>query len=226
MYGVPYNCQGCKPGQKHLLSHGDLKFIVVFLTYRHCLYLDKIQNHLQKKQGTFVSISILFCALHHLHYSPKGVSACALERDVLLRSAFMNKIADEVTNPVMRKLQKYARNRTKSDQKRTESGPEAWPTPQPLKIGDLRTDQPEFHHFPVLYCILSFSSGHFTVSIPFWQFLYLTTDLRWSLLVYSSCNHILEQQRKFPPLSLVSQSQRAQCSSSPLSWRRHTHVRP
>ena len=37
----------------------------------------------------------------HLHYSRKEVSACALERDDLLHSTFMNMIADVMTDPSM-----------------------------------------------------------------------------------------------------------------------------
>ena len=39
--------------------------------------------------------------LHHLSYSCKVVSAYTLERNYLLQFAFMNKIADKVTNPNM-----------------------------------------------------------------------------------------------------------------------------
>jgi hypothetical protein len=44
---------------------------------------------------------MLLYTLCCLHYSCKGAFACALERDDLLRSAFMNRIADEVMNPNM-----------------------------------------------------------------------------------------------------------------------------
>src|SRR5258708_15866807 len=44
------------------------------------------------------------CTLHHLHYSHKHVSTCALERNDLMHSAFMNRIADQVPNPDMVKF--------------------------------------------------------------------------------------------------------------------------
>jgi hypothetical protein len=44
---------------------------------------------------------MLLCTLRRLGYSHKTVSAHALKRDNLLHSAFMNRIADEVTNPDM-----------------------------------------------------------------------------------------------------------------------------
>ena len=46
-------------------------------------------------------IATLQMTLHHLSYSRKVVSAHVLERNDLLRSVFMNKIANEVTNPNM-----------------------------------------------------------------------------------------------------------------------------
>ena len=83
---------------KSALSQGDLKFIVALLSRRHCIYLDEIQEQLGNERHISVLIMTLLHALHRLYYTRKGVSACALERDDLLRSAFMNRIADEVTN--------------------------------------------------------------------------------------------------------------------------------
>ena len=100
-YGIPYNPHAHKPGRKRVLSPGDLKFIVALLNHRHCLYLDEIQKQLCNERGTSVSVTTLLSTLRRLHYSRKGVSSRALERDDLLRSAFMNRIADEVTNPDM-----------------------------------------------------------------------------------------------------------------------------
>jgi transposase len=93
-YGVPYNPHAHKPGRKHALSQGDLKFIVALLNYRNSLYLDEIQKQLCNEHRTFVSIRTLLYTLRRLHYSYKGASAHALERDDLLHSAFMNRIAE------------------------------------------------------------------------------------------------------------------------------------
>ena len=101
MYGVSFNPHAHRLGQKHTLSQGDLKFIVALLSRRHCIYLDEIQEQLGNEHHISVSIMTLLHALCHLHYTCKGVSAHALERDDLLHSAFMNRIADEVTNPDM-----------------------------------------------------------------------------------------------------------------------------
>ena len=101
MYGIPYNPYSHKPGWKHILSQGDVRFIVTLLNQRHCSYTDEIQEHLNDKHRVFVLILTLLHTLQHLHYSHKGVSVHALERDNLLCSAFMNRIADKVFNPDM-----------------------------------------------------------------------------------------------------------------------------
>ena len=101
MYGVPYNPHAHRLGRSRTLSQGDVKFIAALLNHRHSIYLDEIQERLHNERGVFVSTTTLFRTLRCLDYSRKGVSARALERDNLLRSAFMNKIADEVTRPDM-----------------------------------------------------------------------------------------------------------------------------
>jgi hypothetical protein len=78
-----------------------VKFIVALLDRTHCIYLDEIQELLRNERHVVVSISTLWRTLHRLHYSHKTVAVRALERNDLLRSAFMNKVADEVFNPEM-----------------------------------------------------------------------------------------------------------------------------
>jgi hypothetical protein len=68
---------------------------------KNSLYLTEIQEALGNERGVFISITTLLRTLRRLHYSRKGVSARALERDDLLRSAFMNRVADKVMNPDM-----------------------------------------------------------------------------------------------------------------------------
>ena len=65
------------------------------------MYLDEIQDQLFSKCGTSVLIATLVNTLCHLYYSCKVISARAMERDNLLQSTFMNRIADKVTNPDM-----------------------------------------------------------------------------------------------------------------------------
>jgi hypothetical protein len=121
MYGVPYNPHAHKPGQKHKLSQGNVKFIVALLKRRHCIYIDEIQDELSDEHGVAISIPTLFHTLHHLHYSHKGVFIRTLERNDLLHSAFMNRIADEATNPNMLMfVDEAARN------KRTSGRPKGW----------------------------------------------------------------------------------------------------
>ena len=100
-YGVSYNPHPSTAGQKWVLSRGDLKFVVTLLNRRHSIYLNEIQKHLGSERGAFVSIAMLLCTLHRLHYSHKRASIHALERDNLLHSAFINRIADKVPNPDM-----------------------------------------------------------------------------------------------------------------------------
>jgi transposase len=100
-YGVSYNPHAHQPGRRRILSQGDIKFIVALLNRRHCSYIDEIQEQLCTERGTTISITTLQRTLRRLHFSHKAVSARALERNDLLRSAFMNNIADVVTNPDM-----------------------------------------------------------------------------------------------------------------------------
>ncbi len=101
IFGTSYNPHAGKAGWRCALSHGDLKFIVTLLTHRHCIYLDEIQKRLYDECGTLVSLATLLTVLHCLQYSCKVVSAHALERNDLLCSAFINTIADIVTDPYM-----------------------------------------------------------------------------------------------------------------------------
>jgi hypothetical protein len=65
------------------------------------MYLDEIQEQLYIERRISVSYATLQRVLHRLRYTYKRVSARALERNDLLRSAFMNRIADEISNPDM-----------------------------------------------------------------------------------------------------------------------------
>ena len=100
-YGILYNPHVQWQGHPCILAPEVLRLVVAHLKCRHCMYLNEIQLELYQWWGTKVSITTLLWTLHHLHYSHKSVSACALERDDLLQSAFMNRIADEVPNPNM-----------------------------------------------------------------------------------------------------------------------------
>ena len=100
-YGVPYNPHARKLGRRRILSPGDIAFIVALLKRRHTIYVDEIQSELSSSRGIHASATTILCTLRRLHYSHKCVSARALERNDILCSAFMNRIADEVPNPDM-----------------------------------------------------------------------------------------------------------------------------
>jgi hypothetical protein len=78
-----------------------VKFTVALLDRKHCTYVDEIQDQLRTERRISISIPTLWRTLRRLHYSNKRVSIRALERNDLLRSAYMNRIAGEVTNPNM-----------------------------------------------------------------------------------------------------------------------------
>lgn len=101
-HGVPYNRHAHRPfGRRRVLLPEDLKLIVALLKQRHCIYLDELQAEIYNIHGVTLSQSSITRTLHHLQYSHKHVSTRALERNNLMRSAFMNKIADQVPNPDM-----------------------------------------------------------------------------------------------------------------------------
>lgn len=101
IYGVPHNPVTRCTGRRRLLTPTDLTFIRGLLDNRHCIYLDEIQDQLLTRRGIKVSVSTILRTLHRFHFSHKSISARALERNALLRSAFMNRIATIVPDPNM-----------------------------------------------------------------------------------------------------------------------------
>ena len=65
------------------------------------MYLDELQDELLTWRGAVVSIPTLLRSLHRLHFSRKSVSVCALERNDLDRSIYMNHFAEIVSDPAM-----------------------------------------------------------------------------------------------------------------------------
>lgn len=88
-------------GRPRRLTSTDITFIRCLLSRKHCLYLDEIQDQLLVHRGLRVSIPTLHRTLRRLLISRKCISARALERNDLLRAAFMNRIATEVPDPEM-----------------------------------------------------------------------------------------------------------------------------
>ena len=114
-YGISCNPHAHQPGRRRVLSREDLKLIVALLNRRHCIYVDEIKAELYNMRGTLLSQTTLLRTLSQLHYSHKIVTVQAWERDNLMRSAFMNRVADEVPNPDMLIfIDEAARNRRAS----------------------------------------------------------------------------------------------------------------
>ncbi|KAF8075919.1 hypothetical protein FPV67DRAFT_1394226, partial [Lyophyllum atratum] len=74
----------------------DIKLISALITRRHTIYLDEIQDELYQHRGICVSVPTLCKTLHCLDTRKVVVSACALEQNHLIRSDYMNRIAEEV----------------------------------------------------------------------------------------------------------------------------------
>ena len=100
-YGIFCNAHTHQPGRHRVLSHKDLKLIVALLNRRHCIYVDEIKAELYSMCGMLLSQMTLLSTLSQLHYSHKIVTVQAWERDNLMCSAFMNRVADEVPNSDM-----------------------------------------------------------------------------------------------------------------------------
>jgi transposase len=97
-YGVAYNHHAHKSGRPRKLSPLDIKFVGALVEQRHCIYLDEIKQALYEQCGCKVSIPTLLHTLQRLNISCKCVSARAIERNEILRAAYMNSIADTVQN--------------------------------------------------------------------------------------------------------------------------------
>jgi len=100
-YGVAYNNHTRRCGRRRILTSVDLSFIRSLLNRKRCTYLDEIQEQLIICRGVHISIPTLWRSLRRLCISNKCVSARALERNDILRSAFMNRIATDVPDPRM-----------------------------------------------------------------------------------------------------------------------------
>ncbi|THU92035.1 hypothetical protein K435DRAFT_800798 [Dendrothele bispora CBS 962.96] len=98
-YGVPYNPHARQMGRPRFLTIPNNKYIYTILSRHRTMYLSEIQEELLDNCGVNVSLTTLFRTLRRLHFSHKCVSAQALERNNLERSAFLNEMADLVQNP-------------------------------------------------------------------------------------------------------------------------------
>src|ERR1700735_1422237 len=99
-YGVTYNpaAFSCFPcGQPCTLTNTDLNLIKSLLSQDPTLYLDELQDELLMHRGVSISIPTLLRSLRRIHFSQKSVSICALERNNMDRSIYMNYFAEMVS---------------------------------------------------------------------------------------------------------------------------------
>ncbi|KAF8153329.1 hypothetical protein B0H34DRAFT_637897, partial [Crassisporium funariophilum] len=117
-HGVTYN-----PAAFANLPHGrprtlTLNLLRSLLSQDPSIYLNELQDALLLHRGASVSIPTLLWSLCQLHFSCKCVSICALERNDLDRSIYMNKFADLVLDPAMVMfVDEAARNKKNPSQK-------------------------------------------------------------------------------------------------------------
>ncbi len=100
-YGTLQNPLARRGGRPRILTGEHIEFIRTLLDEKPTLYLDEIQDNLARTFGISVSLATLVRTLRRIRYSSKAVVKAAAERDELLRAAYMNRIAVEVSDPSM-----------------------------------------------------------------------------------------------------------------------------
>jgi transposase len=88
-------------GRHRILSHSDLAFVRTLISRNPSIYLDEIQTNLLHHRQVRISTSTLSRSLQRQSYSLKSISNQALERNDLLRAAFMNRIGAEAPDMEM-----------------------------------------------------------------------------------------------------------------------------
>ena len=111
-YGITHNPHiHCKTGWQHLLDSIDIKFVSSLIGQKHTIYLDEIQDELYQHQKIQISVLTLCRTLCWLAFTHKVVLAHALKQDNLAYLAFMNFIANEVSDSwMMMFIDEAARN--------------------------------------------------------------------------------------------------------------------
>ncbi|KAJ7918080.1 hypothetical protein B0H13DRAFT_2321735 [Mycena leptocephala] len=100
IHGTVYNPLADRSGRTRLLNSTDIKFILALVEQCHTIYIDEIQEKLLSQRDVSVSVTTLLRTMRRLEFSRKRVSVHALERNDLLRSAYMNRIVDIAPDPV------------------------------------------------------------------------------------------------------------------------------
>lgn len=87
------------PGRQRKLDSIDIQLIKSLVRQNPCIYLDELQDELLTLRNVSVSVPTLFQTLRRLCFFHKRISAKALERNDSERCAYMNYIANLVTDP-------------------------------------------------------------------------------------------------------------------------------
>ncbi|KAJ7114729.1 hypothetical protein C8R44DRAFT_556388, partial [Mycena epipterygia] len=101
LHGTSYNPFANRSGRVRRLNPTDIKFILALVEQCHTIYIDEIQEKLLSQRGVVASVTTILRTLCQLEFSRKCVSVRALECNDLLRSAYMNHIADLAPDPNM-----------------------------------------------------------------------------------------------------------------------------
>lgn len=101
VHGVTFNILANSAGRHRALSAQDLKFLRAMIHKRPTIYLDELQHELVEQRHVNVSLPTLSRTLRCMHYTHKAISKRALERDILRRAAFINKIGQLAADPEM-----------------------------------------------------------------------------------------------------------------------------
>ena len=99
-YGTSYNPLARRAGRQRMLTGTILDYLQALLAEKPCLFVDEIQHDLAMTHGVAVSLTTLVRTLRRMHYSCKAVTKVAQEQDELRRAAFMNRIAELITDSV------------------------------------------------------------------------------------------------------------------------------
>ena len=103
-YGVTYNLDAYSHhtrGRCRKLDSINVRVIKALLDQEPCLYMDELQEQLLTCRGINISVSTLLRTLRRIHFSKKGVSIRALERNDMDRAIYMNKFAELISDSAM-----------------------------------------------------------------------------------------------------------------------------
>ena len=85
--------------RRRILTLADTNYISSLLDQHPTLYLDEVQDYLCCQRRVSVSLSTLTRTLRRIDITNKAISRHAIERNEMLRAAFMNYIGHIITDP-------------------------------------------------------------------------------------------------------------------------------